>query len=80
MEYWRRTLDDLESLVWWPYVDCEQWLDDDIEMPFLCQSIYLIGWTYFIIERFMLLRVLSMVGFRGCPREWPIIPNDDRML
>lgn len=66
LEYWCRVLDDLDSLIWRSYLDCEPWPKDDREMPFVYTSRYLIGQTSFIIERFIIRGCTdSMVVYRG---------------
>lgn len=47
LEHWRRFLDDVDVITWKPYLYCEHWDDDDTEMPYLYQSMFLIGKTFF---------------------------------
>lgn len=52
LEHWRRVLDDIDTVIWRPYIDCEVWAEDGLEMPFVFMSQFLIGWMPFVIERF----------------------------
>lgn len=53
IENWRRVLDDIDTVIWRPYMDCEVWAEDMLEMPYVYMLRYLIGQTPFIIERFL---------------------------
>lgn len=50
-------IDEIDSVVWRTYLDCEEWEDDVVELSYVFQSRYLIGWTPYIIERQLIDRV-----------------------
>ncbi|XP_057861147.2 protein MAINTENANCE OF MERISTEMS-like [Cryptomeria japonica] len=62
LEHWRRVFDDIDTVIWRPYTGCEVWAEDGIEMPFVFMTRYLIGRTPFVIERFVVTRVLRQFG------------------
>lgn len=41
-------IDDIDSVIWRPYLDCEEWEEDDIELPYVFRSMYLIRKTPYI--------------------------------
>lgn len=46
LEYWRRVIDDIKFVTWHPYLDCKNEDEDDIQLPFLFQSMILTGQTH----------------------------------
>lgn len=66
LEYWRRIVDDIEAVTWRPYLDCDAWDDDDIELGFLSDSMYLIGKSPRVLERFLFRRVYRQYGIVQC--------------
>lgn len=57
LEYWCRVIDEIDSVVWRSYQDCEEWEDDAMELPHVFRSRYLIGQTPYVIERQLIDRV-----------------------
>lgn len=43
LEHWRRVIDEIDTVVWRPYQECEVWEDDAVELPYTFKSRYLIG-------------------------------------
>ncbi|XP_059071254.1 serine/threonine-protein phosphatase 7 long form homolog [Cryptomeria japonica] len=43
LEYWRRALDDMDTVVWRLYRLCEPWPEDGFEVPYLFLSRFLLG-------------------------------------
>lgn len=76
LEHWRRVLDDIDTVIWRAYMDCEVWAKDRLEMPYVYMSRYLIERMPFIIERFLHNR---MGDNRGCHRELVYMLTRDRM-
>ncbi|XP_059063972.1 serine/threonine-protein phosphatase 7 long form homolog isoform X1 [Cryptomeria japonica] len=35
LEHWRRVVDDIDTVVWRPYMECEVWVEDGIEMSYV---------------------------------------------
>lgn len=62
LEHYHRALDDIDTVIWRPYMDCEVWAKDGIEIPYVYMSRYLIGRTLFIIERFLHSRIHRQYG------------------
>lgn len=69
LEHWWRVLDDIDTIIWRPYMDSEVWAKDELEMPYVYMSRYLIGRMPFIIERFLHNRVQRQYGrHQGMPQ------------
>ncbi|XP_059075184.1 glycine-rich RNA-binding protein 2-like [Cryptomeria japonica] len=51
LEYWRCAFDELDTVKWSPYQDCEKWEDDVDVMPYVFMVQFLIGWTMYVAER-----------------------------
>lgn len=43
LEYWHRVIDEIDSVVWRSYRECEEWEDDAVELPYVFRRRYLIG-------------------------------------
>ncbi|GLJ17130.1 hypothetical protein SUGI_0296410 [Cryptomeria japonica] len=54
--------DDIDMVIWRPYLGCEQWEDDAVELPYTFQSRYLIGQTPYVLERQLVDRVGRQFG------------------
>lgn len=35
LEWWRQALDDLDAMIWRPYLECEPWEDDTEALPYV---------------------------------------------
>lgn len=35
LQWWRRALDDLDTVIWRPYIECEPWEDDPEALPYV---------------------------------------------
>ncbi|XP_059073617.1 protein MAINTENANCE OF MERISTEMS-like [Cryptomeria japonica] len=69
LEHWRRVLDDIDTVVSRPYMECEVWVEDGMEMPYVYMSRYLIGRMPFVIERFLHSQVHRQYGCQqGIPQ------------
>lgn len=66
LEYWRQIVDDIEAMTWHPYLDCDDLDDDDIELGFLSDLMYLIGKSPRVLERFLFHRVYRQYGIVQC--------------
>lgn len=51
-------LDDIDTVTWQLYIGCKVWVEDELEMPYVFMTRYLIERTPFMIERFVVTRVL----------------------
>lgn len=49
-------------VIWRPYTGCEVWAEDGLEMQYVFMTQFLIGRTLFVIERFLVTRVLRQYG------------------
>lgn len=34
-EYWCRVIEEIDSVVWRPYLDCEEWEDNAVELSYV---------------------------------------------
>lgn len=50
LDFWRYTLDTMDSVTWIPYVRCELWMDNTRELLVVYQSQLLIGQIPYVIE------------------------------
>lgn len=55
-------IDEIDSLVWRPYLDCEEWEDDAVDLPYVFRSRYLIGRTPYVIEQQLIDKVCRQFG------------------
>lgn len=62
LEHWWCVIDDIDMVIWRPYLGCEQWEDDAVELPYTFQSRYLIGWIPHVLERQLVDRVGRQFG------------------
>lgn len=51
MDYWGHVIDDIDIVIWQPYLDCEPWEEGETNLPYYYQTRCLIGRTTYIIER-----------------------------
>lgn len=66
LDYWRWVLDDVETVTWRPYLDCDDWDEDDIELGYLVNLMYLIRKSSKILERFLFPRIYRQYGIVQC--------------
>lgn len=64
LEFWRRALDDLDTVIWRPYLECEPWEDDVEALPYVFMTFFLIGHKSYTVERQLLGRVMRQFGRR----------------
>lgn len=62
MDYWCRQIDDLDTVMWRPYLRCEAWLEDDGELPYMFCPHWMIGHSTFVIKRFFFHRIFCQYG------------------
>lgn len=63
-EFWRRALDDLDTIIWRPNLDCDSWEDDGEALPYVFVTRFLIGHTSYYGERQFPGRVMRQFGQR----------------
>lgn len=69
LDFWRQALDDLDIVIWRPYIKCEPWEDDVEALPYVFMTQYFIGHTSYLVERQVPGRVMRQFGWRkGLPR------------
>lgn len=51
LEHWRRVINEIDTVIWRSYRECEQWEDDVVDLPYTFESRYLIGQTPYVLER-----------------------------
>ncbi|GLJ50602.1 hypothetical protein SUGI_1078020 [Cryptomeria japonica] len=62
LEHWRQVIDDIDVIIWRPYLGCEEWEDDAVELPYTFRSRYLIGRMPYVLERQLVDRVCKQFG------------------
>lgn len=55
-------IDDIDVVIWRPYLGCEEWEDDVVELPYTFQSRHLIGRMPYVLERQLVNRVGRQFG------------------